>query len=54
MKQTILDYFEQTVCRFPEHIAVGDEHGELTYRQLRDGARADSPSISPWEMSTAS
>lgn len=45
MKQTILDYFEQTVCRFPEHIAVGDEHGELTYRQLRDGARAAATAI---------
>ncbi len=35
MEKTILDYFESTVQKYPQHIAVADSEGMLTYIQFQ-------------------
>lgn len=39
MKKTIIEYFESTVSKYPQNIAVGDIDHQLTYEQLRTTAR---------------
>ena len=38
MQHNILEYLEKTVIKFPNKIAVEDENGSVTFRQLRQNA----------------
>lgn len=40
MKKTIIAYFEHTVARFPEHIAVADAENSYTYDALQKTAKS--------------
>ena len=39
MKKTIIDYFESTVEKYPQNIAVADKKNQLTYQQLSDNSK---------------
>ena len=38
MEKNIIDYFEKTVRKYPENIAVSDQYKEMTYRELKRNA----------------
>ncbi len=46
MKKTIIAYFEDTVARFPEHVAVADAETEYTYKALQKTAKAVATGLS--------
>lgn len=39
MKKTIIEYFENTVKKYPDNIAVADIESSLTYKELSAGAK---------------
>lgn len=45
MKRNIIDYFEETVSKFSDNIAVGDIENEITFNQLKKSAKAVASEI---------
>ncbi len=51
MKKTILDYFESTVNKFPDNIAVSDINNSLTYNELMNKSKILATEIVKYNIS---
>jgi D-alanine--poly(phosphoribitol) ligase subunit 1 len=45
MQQNVLEYLEYTSKKFPEKIAIEDEHGTVTFKQLKQNAQYISKNL---------
>lgn len=43
--KNILQYFEKTCERFPDHIAVADDLASVTFHDLKEGASRQVPCL---------